>query len=92
MGKFDGVGVGDKPPTLGITTANQPLEEVRQTPEVTDATTTNQTTLKVSQTAEVRNSTTAKQTTPELSSPWTNLKPPAMSLSLGIMANLPLET
>ncbi|MEH2000941.1 MAG: HMA2 domain-containing protein [Nostoc sp.] len=80
------------PPTLGVTTANQPLEEVSQTPEVSNSTTANQTTLKVNQAAEVSNSTTAKQTTPELSSPWTNLKPPAMSLSLGLMANLPLET
>lgn len=51
--------------------------EISQTSEITD--------LKVSQSAEVTNSTT------ELSSPWTNLKSPAMSFSLGIMANLPLE-
>ncbi|WP_375505680.1 HMA2 domain-containing protein [uncultured Nostoc sp.] len=96
------------PPTLGITTA-KPLEEVSQTPEITDATTTNHTnpvtqtaeitdattlnhTNPVTQTAEVINSTTANQTTPELSNLWTNLKSPAMSLSLGIMANLPLGT
>ncbi|MBD2531844.1 hypothetical protein H6G97_20550 [Nostoc flagelliforme FACHB-838] len=97
------------PPTLGITTPNQPLEQVSQTPEVTeattanhitqvsqtaeitDATTANQTT-QVTQTAGVINSTTANQTTPQLSSLWTNLKSPAMSLSLGIMANLPLGT
>ncbi|MDZ8227898.1 HMA2 domain-containing protein [Nostoc sp. ChiVER01] len=96
------------PPTVGITTAKQPLEEVSQTPEITDVTTTNQTnpvtqttevtdatTLnhpnQVTQTPEVINSTT-NQTTPELSSPWTNLKSPAMSFSLGIMANLPLGT
>jgi len=79
------------PPTVGITTANEPLKQVSHTNEITDATMANQTDLKVSQTAEVINSTTAKQTTPELSSLWTNLKPPAMSFSLGIMANLPLE-
>ncbi|MCC5663322.1 hypothetical protein LC653_05085 [Nostoc sp. CHAB 5784] len=79
------------PPTLGMTTANQPLEEVSQTNEITDATTANHTT-QVTQTAEVINSTTANQTTPQLSSLWTNLKSPAMSLSLGIMANLPLGT
>ncbi|MDZ7952001.1 HMA2 domain-containing protein [Nostoc sp. DedQUE09] len=96
------------PPTVGITTAKQPLE-VSQTPEITDATTTNHTTqvsqtpeitdattanhtIQVTQTAEVRDATTANQTTLELSSPWTNLKSPAMSLSLGMMANLPLGT
>ncbi len=78
------------PPTQTITTANQTLEEVSQPNEITDATTANQTTLKVTQTAEFINSTTAKETTSELSSIWTNLKPPAMSFSLGIMANLPL--
>ncbi|GAX43459.1 hypothetical protein NIES4075_44730 [Tolypothrix sp. NIES-4075] len=52
--------------------------EISQTAEITETTTANQTNLKVSQST--------------LSSPWTNLKPPAMSLSLGIMANLPLET
>jgi hypothetical protein len=72
------------PPTLGITTANQPLQEVSQTNEITDA--------PVTQTPEVINSTTASETTSELSSVWTNLKPPAMFLSLGIMANLPLQT
>ncbi|BBD65788.1 hypothetical protein NIES4072_05330 [Nostoc commune NIES-4072] len=61
------------PPTVGMTTANQPLEEISQTPEVTDV-------------------TTANQTTPELSSLWSSLKSPAMSFSLGIMANLPLGT
>ncbi|MEH2037238.1 HMA2 domain-containing protein [Nostoc sp.] len=78
------------PPTLGMTTTKQPLEEVSQTPEITDATTTNHTT--VSQTAEVTDVTTANQTTPQLSSLWSSLKSPAMSLSLGMMANLPLET
>ncbi|NEU72896.1 hypothetical protein PI95_010050 [Hassallia byssoidea VB512170] len=52
--------------------------EISQTAEITETTTANQTNLKVSQST--------------LSSPWTNLKPPAMSFSLGIMANLPLET
>ncbi|MCC5603614.1 HMA2 domain-containing protein [Nostoc favosum] len=79
------------PPTLGMTTVNQPLEEVRQTPEITDATTANHTT-QVTQTAEVTDAITAKPTTPQLSSLWTNLKSPAMSFSLGIMANLPLGT
>lgn len=97
------------PPTVGITTAKQPLEEVSQTPEVTDATTTNHTTPltqtaeitdattlnhtnQVTQTAEVTDATTAKQTTPRLSSLWSSLKSPAMSFSLGMMANLPLGT
>ncbi|MCC5662336.1 hypothetical protein LC608_36655, partial [Nostoc sp. XA010] len=97
------------PPTVGITTAKQTLEEVSQTPKITNVTTTNHTnpvtqitevtdattlnhTNQVTQTAEVINSRTANQTTPELSSLWTNLKSPAMSLSLGIMANLPLGT
>lgn len=53
-------------------------EEISQTAEITETTTANQTNLKVSQST-------------ELSSLWTNLKPPAMSFSLGIMANLPLE-
>ena len=77
-------------PTQPMTTANQPLEKVSQTAEITDATTANHP-IDVTQTAEVINSTTANQTTPELSSLWTNLKSPAMSFSLGIMANLPLE-
>ncbi|MEH2434004.1 MAG: HMA2 domain-containing protein [Nostoc sp.] len=77
------------PPTLGIATANQPLEEVSQTPEITDATTTNHIT-QVAQTAEITDATTANHITPELSSLWTNLKSPAMSVSLGFMANLPL--
>ncbi|MEH2212106.1 HMA2 domain-containing protein [Nostoc sp.] len=97
------------PPTLGMTTTKQPLEEVSQTPEITNATTTNHTTpvsqtaevtdattanhtTTVSQTAEVTDVTTANQTTPQLSSLWSSLKSPAMSLSLGMMANLPLET
>ncbi|MGF2035349.1 MAG: HMA2 domain-containing protein [Nostoc sp. CmiVER01] len=79
------------PPTVGTTTAKQPLEKVSQTPEITDATTLNHPN-QVTQTPEVINSTTANQRTPELSSPWTNLKSPAMSFSLGIMANLPLGT
>lgn len=79
------------PPTLEMTTTKQPLEEVSQTPEITNATTTNHTT-PVSQTAEVTDATTANQTTPQLSSLWSSLKSPAMSLSLGMMANLPLET
>ncbi|MEA5622986.1 HMA2 domain-containing protein [Nostoc sp. UHCC 0251] len=97
------------PPTLGITTANQPLQEVSQTTEITDATTPNHTTpisqtaeiidtttpnhtTPVSQTAEIIDTTTANQTSSELSSLWSNLKSPAMSFSLGIMANLPLGT
>ncbi|MBG1245244.1 HMA2 domain-containing protein [Nostoc sp. NZL] len=79
------------PPIIGMTTANQPLEEVSQTAEIPDATTANLTS-QVTQTAEVINSTTTNQTSSELSSLWSNLKSPAMSLSLGIMANLPLET
>ena len=79
------------PPTLGITTAKQPTEEVSQTPEVTDATTTNHTT-PVTQTTEVTDVITANQTTPQLSSLWSSLKSPAMSFSLGMMANLPLGT
>ncbi|MFN6486790.1 MULTISPECIES: HMA2 domain-containing protein [unclassified Nostoc] len=71
------------------TTANQPLEKVSQTAEITDATTNNP--IDVTQTAEVTDATTAKQTTPELSSLWSNLKSPAMSLSLGFLANLPLK-
>ncbi|MEH1969508.1 HMA2 domain-containing protein [Nostoc sp.] len=54
-------------------------------------TTANQPLEEVSQTAEITDATTAKQTTPELSSLWTNLKSPAMSFSLGFMANFPLE-
>ncbi|MCC5620566.1 HMA2 domain-containing protein [Nostoc sp. CHAB 5715] len=77
------------PPTLGITTANQPLEEVSQTAEITEATTANHTT-GVAQTAEVTDATTANHTTPELSSLWSNLKSPAMCFSLGMMANFPL--
>ncbi|WP_448268764.1 HMA2 domain-containing protein [Nostoc sp. DSM 114159] len=59
------------PPTLGIATTNQPIEEVSQTNEVT-------------------HTTTANHTTPEFSSVWSNLKSPAMCVSLGFMANLPL--
>ncbi|WP_392477841.1 HMA2 domain-containing protein [Nostoc sp. C110] len=73
------------PVTQPITMANQPLKEVSQTAEITDTMTANHTT-SVTQTAEFINSTTL-----ELSSLWSNLKPPAMSFSLGIMANLPLE-
>ncbi|MEA5604932.1 HMA2 domain-containing protein [Nostoc sp. UHCC 0252] len=97
------------PPTLPITKANQPLQEVSQTAEVADTTTVNDPTpvsqtaevadtttandpTPVSQTAEVADTTTANQTTPQLSSLWSSLKSPAMSLSLGMMANLPLRT
>jgi hypothetical protein len=80
------------PPTQPITTANQPLQEVSQTNQITDVTTSHQTSLNISQTPEVINSTTASEINSELSSLWTNLKPPAMFFSLGIMANLPLET
>ncbi|MEJ6481917.1 HMA2 domain-containing protein [Nostoc punctiforme UO1] len=80
------------PPMQQITTANQPLQEVSQTNQITDATTSHQTSLNISQTPEVINSTTASEINSELSSLWTNLKPPAMFFSLGIMANLPLET
>lgn len=77
-----------------ITTDTQPLEEkVNQPAEPTEATTAKQTTLKVSQPTELINSeTTSEQTTLELSTLWADLKPPAMSFSLGIMANLPLES
>ncbi|MEH1939718.1 MAG: HMA2 domain-containing protein [Nostoc sp.] len=78
------------PPTVGMTTANQPLEEVSQTPEVTDPTTANHHTTPVVQTAEVTDATTANHPTPELSSLWSNLKSPAMCVSLGFMANFPL--
>ena len=77
------------PPTVGIATANQPLEEVSQTNEITDATTVNHPT-QVAQTNEITDATTANHPTPELSSLWTNLKSPAMCLSLGFMANFPL--
>ncbi|MBD2521131.1 HMA2 domain-containing protein [Nostoc sp. FACHB-133] len=80
------------PVTQPITMANQPLQEVSQMNQITDATKSHQTSLNVSQTPEVLNSTTASEITSELSSLWTNLKPPAMFFSLGIMANLPLET
>jgi hypothetical protein len=97
------------PATQPITTANQPLQEVSQTAEITDATTTNET-IPVSQTAEITDATTTNHSTPvsqtaeiidattvnqassELSSLWSNLKSPAMSFSLGMMANLPLGT
>jgi hypothetical protein len=96
-------------PTQTITKANQPLQEVSQIAEITDATTANQNTpvsqtaevaeatrandpTPVTQTAEVMNSTTANKTSSKLSSLWTNLKSPAMSFSLGVMANLPLQT
>ncbi|MEH1840541.1 MAG: HMA2 domain-containing protein [Nostoc sp.] len=95
------------PPTLGITTANQPLQEISQTTEITDATTANHTTpvahtaevtdattvnhtTPVAQTAEITDATRVNHTTPELSSLWTKLKSPAMSISLGFMANFPL--
>ncbi|WP_445628501.1 HMA2 domain-containing protein [Nostoc sp. DSM 114167] len=77
------------PPTLGSATANQPLEEVSQTNEVTDPTTANHTTF-VGQTVEVTDTTTANHPTPEFSSLWSNLKSPAMCVSLGFMANFPL--
>ncbi|MEH2304706.1 HMA2 domain-containing protein [Nostoc sp.] len=80
------------PPMQQITMANQPLQEVSQMNQITDETTSQQTSLNVSQTPEVINSTTASEITSELSNLWTNLKPPAMFFSLGIMANLPLET
>ncbi|MBD2725946.1 hypothetical protein H6G96_06320 [Nostoc sp. FACHB-892] len=115
------------PPTQTITKANQPLQEVSQSAEITDATTANHNTLvtqtaeitdattanhntpvsqtaestdattanhntPVSQSAEITDATTANKTSSKLSSLWTNLKSPAMSFSLGVMANLPLQT
>ncbi|MBW4451710.1 MAG: hypothetical protein KME55_02950 [Nostoc indistinguendum CM1-VF10] len=97
------------PPTQTITTANQPLQEVSQSAEITNATTTNAPTpvtqsaeitdaatanapTPVTQTAEITDATTANKTSSKLSSLWTNLKSPAMSFSLGVMANLPLQT
>jgi hypothetical protein len=82
------------PPTQSIlTTANQPLlEQVSQAAEITDATTANQTS-HMTETGEITDATTATdEKTSDLSSFWTNLKPPAMSFCLGIMANLALET
>jgi hypothetical protein len=64
---------------------------VTQTPEITDATTANHNT-PVTQTPEITDATTANKTSSKLSSLWTNLKSPAMSFSLGVMANLPLQT
>jgi uncharacterized protein (DUF2252 family) len=66
-------------------------QQVSQAAQITDATTANQTT-HMTETAEAINSTTATdEKTSDLSSFWTNLKPPAMSFCLAIMANLPLE-
>jgi len=73
---------------INSTTAKQTTPP--QTTEITETTAANQTT-DITQSAEVINSKTAKQTTAKLSSLWTNLKSPAMSFFLGIMANLHLK-